>query len=71
MSQDTSDEVTMCMGNACSISNPPIFFAARPVAAPKALFIGVCICLPWGMGAPSLNLRHLLTRVLPRETEVS
>eukprot|EP00964_Phaeocystis_antarctica_P123497 scaffold87163_cov33-Phaeocystis_antarctica.AAC.1 len=39
--------------NASSISKPPISFAARPVVAPKALFIGVCICLPWGRGAIS------------------
>ena len=41
------------MENASSISKPPSFFAARPVVAPKALFIGVCICLPWGRGAIS------------------
>eukprot|EP00964_Phaeocystis_antarctica_P152684 scaffold120686_cov63-Phaeocystis_antarctica.AAC.2 len=35
------------------ISSVLIFFAAQPVVAPKALFIGVCICLPWGRGAIS------------------
>ena len=47
------------MENASSISKPPIFFAARPVVAPKALFIGV-LSACHGAGAPSLNLRHLL-----------
>ena len=51
--------VTFFMENASSISKPPIFFAAQPVVAPKALFIGV-LSACHGAGAPSLNLRHLL-----------
>ena len=43
------------MENASSISKPPISFAAQPVVAPKALFIGV-LSACHGAGAPSINL---------------
>eukprot|EP00964_Phaeocystis_antarctica_P008513 scaffold4595_cov62-Phaeocystis_antarctica.AAC.1 len=43
--------------------NPPGFFAARPVVAPKALFIGVCICLPWGRGAISESAPSLKVHI--------
>eukprot|EP00964_Phaeocystis_antarctica_P019745 scaffold10898_cov59-Phaeocystis_antarctica.AAC.1 len=56
------------MENASSISKPPIFFAARPVVAPKALFIGVCICLSWGRGVPRGYLGIQLQRLYGRVT---
>eukprot|EP00964_Phaeocystis_antarctica_P086558 scaffold54835_cov60-Phaeocystis_antarctica.AAC.1 len=42
------------MENASSIFKPPIFFATRPVVAPKALFIGV-LSACHGAGSPSLR----------------